>query len=314
LGKKRISINDMPTGENKVHVSRNGSLLGVYEVDQLGDMLERGQLNLADQFYDEASGAWVPLSEWKAEEEAAPKFKQASDVPPSESGSRRRGGKSSKAKKRAMQGAMFGWIACLFALVVAAGIFGYAAVLQGDVHEKEKQIVDLNAKFDVLKRENQLLTEISPADRVRAIITYEPSANQVAIMSGATVGLYKRQDVEAALSKLSGKATDITASSESFDRGIEELKAGIPSPLEVTLTDSNGRVDLPVREPGEYVLVASAGKSTPSGLERYLWMVGFQASSQPSSLILMNEKNATSLRKPSFSIIDVPGMVSGTAP
>jgi len=158
------------------------------------------------------------------------------------------------------------------------------------------------------------VTEIAPGNRVRAIITYEPSANQVAIMSGATVGLYKRQDVEGALSKLTSKTNDLTASSEAFDRGVEELKTGIPSPIQVTLTDSNGRVDLPVPEPGDYVLVASAGKSTPSGLERYLWMIGFKSDSQPSSLILLNEKNATSLRRPSFSIVDVPGMVSGALP
>lgn len=307
----------MPTEENKVHVSRNGSLLGVYDLDQLGDMLERGQLMASDQFYDEASATWTPLSEWKPEESGL-KFKQTSDVPASEgggkSGSRRRGGKSSRAKKRDMQSAMFGWIACLFALVVAAGIFGYASVLQGNLQEADKEIADLKAKNEVLRRENQLVTEISPADRVRAIITYEPSPNQVAIMSGATVGLYKRQDVEAALAKMSSKTNEFTASSESFDRGVEELKTAIPSPIEVTLTDSNGRVDLPVREQGDYVLVASAGKSTPGGLERYLWLIGFQANSQPSSLILLNEKNATSLRKPSFSIINVPGMASGTVP
>jgi len=308
----------MAKAENKVHVSRNGSLLGVYDIDLLGDMLERGQISTTDQFYDEASGAWIPLSEWKQEDESAPKFKQTSDVPPSEEagkgGSRRRGGKSSRGKKRQMQNAMFGWIACLFALVVAAGIFGYAAVLQSEITEKDKEIVDLKGQNESLKRENQLVTEIAPGNRVRAIITYEPSANQVAIMSGATVGLYKRQDVVGALSKLTSKTNDLTASSEAFDRGVEELKTGIPSPIQVTLTDSNGRVDLPVPEPGDYVLVASAGKSTPSGLERYLWMIGFKSDSQPSSLILLNEKNATSLRRPSFSIVDVPGMVSGALP
>ena len=307
----------MPTGENKVHVSRNGSLLGVYEFDQLGDMLERGQLNSADQFYDEASGAWVPLSEWKPQEARAG-FKQAVEKPASEdgsaSGSRRRGGKSSRSKKRESQGAIFGWIACLFALVVAAGIFGYASTLQGRLNDAGKEIADLKTLTETLKRENQFVTEITPANRVRAIITYEPAPNQVAIMSGATVGLYHREDVEKALTAMAGQAGEISSSSETFEKGIELLKSSIPSPLEVTLTDSNGRVDLPVRDPGNYVIVASAGKSTQAGLERYLWLIGFQGTSQPSSLILMNEKNATSLRKPAFSIVNVPVMASGTLP
>jgi hypothetical protein len=307
----------MPTGDNKVHVSRNGSLLGVYDLDQLGDMLERGQLNASDQFYDEASETWVPLSEWKPKQPLT-KFRQASEqFSPEEtgkSGQRRRGGKSSRSKKRESQGAIFGWIACLFALVVAAGIFGYAATLQGRVKDAEKEILDLNALVDKLKREHQTLTEITPAGRVRAIITYEPSPNQVAIMSGATVGLYRRQDVESALVALSGQTKEFTSNAEAFEKGVEALKTSIPSPIEVTLTDSNGRVDLPVKEPGDYVLVASAGKSTPVGLERYLWLVGFRANALPSGLILMNEKNATSLRTPAFSIVEMPSMVSGTLP
>jgi hypothetical protein len=279
-------------------------------------------LTSKDEYYDECSSAWVPLAEWKPQDDNLSNFKPAAEKPASEEGSkdggkgsgRRRGGKSSRSKKKGLEVAMVGWIACLFALVVAAGVFGYAATLQGRIGELEKEVVDLNARTETLKRENQLVTEISPADRVRAIITYEPSANQVAIMSGATVGLYKRQDVEAALATIAGKTSDLTSSSEAFERGIETLKSAIPSPIEVTLTDSNGRVDMPVREPGDYVMVASAGKSTPSGLERYLWLIGFQANSQPSSLILLNEKNATSLRKPAFSIVTVPGMVSGTLP
>jgi hypothetical protein len=302
--------------EEKVHVSRNGSLLGVYDTEQLGDMLERGQLNSSDQFYDEASASWTPLSEWKTEEQPA-KFKQASEKPASEDeskGGRRRGSKSARAKKKGSQTAIFGWIACLFALVLAAGIYAYASTLQAELDIAKKEIVYLNSINENLKRENQLMTEITPAGRVRAIITYEPAPNQVAIMSGATVGLYRREDVEKALATLAGQPSDITSSAEAFEKGVQALKSAIPSPIEVTLTDSNGRVDLPVREPGEYVLVASAGKSTPLGLERFLWLIGFQSKAQPSSLILLNEKNATSLRKPAFQIVDLPGMATGTLP
>lgn len=298
--------------EHKVHVSRNGSLLGVYDFDQLGDMLERGQLQKTDHYYDEAASNWIPLAEWK-EADGLAKFKHASEKPASQDGgsSRRRGGKSSRAKKKGAQTAVFGWVACLFALVVAAGIFAYAATLQERINAANDEITSLKAANENLKRENQLMTEITPSDRVRAIITYEPSANQVAIMSGATVGLYHRKDVEAALAGAVGK--EAVSNSEGFDQGIEKLKSAISSPIQITLTDSNGRVDLPVPEPGDYVLVASAGKSTPSGTERFLWLMGFRAGGQPSSLILLNEKNASTLRKPHFSIVDVPSMTSGNA-
>jgi hypothetical protein len=308
----------MPKEDSKIHISRNGSPLGVYEADQVSDMLERGQLQATDLFYDEATGSWTPLSEWKAQEQPA-NFKRADEVAApggaeSRSGQRRRGSRSGRGKKKGSEGAIFGWIACLFALVVAAGIWAYAAHLQTQVGEKEKTILDLRAANEKLKRENQFLSELSPAGRVRAIITYEPVPNQVAIMSGATVTLYRRADVEEILSKLSGRTHELANSLEAFEQAIESLKASIPSPIEVALTDSNGRVDLPVQEPGDYVLVASAGKNTMSGLERYLWLIGFRSDAQPSPLILLNEKNATSLRNPSFSIVDVPGLASGVKP
>jgi hypothetical protein len=308
----------MPKEDNKIHISRNGSPLGVYDSDQVSDMLERGQLQSADLFYDEGSTSWRPLSEWKTEEPAA-NFKRAEDTAPPEeggnrSGQRRRGSRSGRGKKKGSEGAIFGWIGCLFALVVAAGIYAYAAHLQTQLSEREREILDLKATHDKLKREIQFLTELAPAGRTRAIITYEPAPNQVAIMSGATVTLYRRADVEEALSRLALRAPESASSLEAFEQGIETLKSSIPSPLEVALTDSNGRVDLPVPEPGDYVLVASAGKNTPMGLERYLWMIGFRSDQQPSSLILLNEKNATSLRNPRFSIVDVQGVVSGVKP
>lgn len=305
----------MSSGENTVQVARNGSPLGIYDFDKLGDLLERGQLLKSDQYFDEATGEWVALGSWEAPDTLS-HFRPAEEKTPGEEpgSSRRRGGRSSRSKKKGSQAAIFGWIACLFALVVAAGIYAYSATLQERLADSEKEIKSLNARIEILRRENQLMTEVTPANRVRAIITYEPTPNQVAIMSGATVGLYRRSDVEAALQTIAAEVGPITASTESFEKGVEALKGSISSPIEISLTDSNGRVDIPVPEAGDYVLVASAGKSVQGGVERYLWLMGFRASQQPSALILLNEKNATSLRKPAFSIVDVPSMASGTLP
>ncbi len=304
----------MAKEEKKVHVSRNGALLGVYEYDQLGDMIERGQLQKTDHFFDDEKGAWITLDTWKGADDLT-HFKHTDEKPASEDGSksssRRRGGRSARGKHNGAQNAIAGWIACLFALVVAAGIWAYAAHLQGRLSTAEDALKAQVAANEVLMRENQLMTEITPSDRVRAIITYEPSPNQVAIMSGATVGLYRREDVEKALEATLRSGGETISSAEAFDQGIEKLKSAISSPIEITLTDSNGRVDLKVPGPGDYVLVASAGKATPGGTERFLWLMGFRADSQPSALILLNEKNASSLRKPSFTVVDLPSMASG---
>lgn len=210
----------------------------------------------------------------------------------------------SRAKKRG-DFALAGWIACLFALGAIAGMWAWAENLNTQLKASDEKLRGVGEQIKALKRGMQLLTEITPRGRVRGIITYEPSSNQVAIMSGATVGLYRRADVEMAL------ATALETGGEEFNNTAERLKSTIGIPLEVGLTDSNGRIDIPVSEPGQYVLVASAAKSTSGGMDRYFWLLGFSDNSQPSNLIWLNESNAISTVKPRFTITDVQNMSAG---
>ena len=53
--------------------------------------------------------------------------------------------------------------------------------------------------------------------------------------------------------------------------------------------------------------MASAAKTSATGTERYFWLIGFRANAQPSGLILLNERNAISQRKPTLKITDVAG-------
>ncbi len=302
----------MSANDHKVHVARNGSLLGSYEYEQLGDMLERGQLQKSDHYYDDTSSDWVLLSEWKGASSPASSgtFKRAPEVPASADGkkggsdSRRRGGKS-RGSKKGNEPAIAGWIACLLAVGLAAGIWAYAATLQEKVRLANEEISSLKVERDALRKENQFINELSPAGRVRAVITYEPAPGQIAIMSGATIGLYAREEVDKVLQKLRDDPSSLAGAAESFEDNVDRLKAGIPSPIELALTDSSGRVDLEIPEPGDYVLVASAGKTVGNTVERYLWLIGFRAADQPSPLVLLGEKNAASSRRPKFEVIDL---------
>lgn len=303
----------MIPADSKVHISRKGTPLGVYEFGQLGDMLERGQLHKTDEYFDEATSAWVPLAAWK-EPDALGQFRSVTSQPLKESttsgASRRHGGRSSRSHK-GVEKALLGWIVSLFTLIIAVAVFAYATSLRAPLKERDEEVRKLKIVIEALKRENQVLAEIAPAGRLRAVITYEPKPGQVAIMSGATVGLYKRADVEAVLTKVLAGAPG--GNPKTFAEAVEQLKREVSTPLAVTLTDSNGRIDMPVPEPGAYVLVASAGKATATGPERYLWLMGFQAGDQPSSVVLMNERNAISQAKPDLLITDVPIMVTGSS-
>lgn len=304
---------------NKVHVARNGAVLGSYDIGKIGDLLDNGQLQPSDHYFDTTRQEWVGLSELAEEEEPAQEFKQAEPRVEREGSSRRGGkgngsrsrGKSKGGGKGAEGGGLVGWIACLFALGVAAGIWAWAANLNDQVKASDEKITSLNQQIETLKKENQMLNEITPPGRVRGVITYQPAPNQVAIMSGATVGLYKREDVEAALQAVSNQTGDAAIGDEAFNTAIDLLKSKISSPLEITLTDSNGRLDLQTPGPGEYVLVASAAKTSGSNTEKYFWLMGFRTGEQPSGLILMNEKNSISSSKGQLRITELPGFQTG---
>ncbi|MFZ4682738.1 MAG: hypothetical protein ACOYMS_09565 [Terrimicrobiaceae bacterium] len=314
--------------DGKIHIARNGSVLGAYDRDKIEDMLDTGYLLPSDHAYDEDQSAWILLSALPKGGTEPPPTNQPTDLPPprrefktatekpasdpnKKSSGRGRGGSKSRNKNKA-ESALPGWIACLFALGAAAGIWAWAEYLNDQLKSSEERVKTLRQTVESLNREKQLLSEITPGGRIRGIITYEPVAKQVAIMSGATVGLYRRDDVERALANLPENGQ--IGSEETFNAAAEALKAAISSPLQISLTDSNGRIDLAVPEPGDYVLVASAAKSGTAGTERYFWLIGFTANDQPSNLILLNESNGISSRKPRFAITDVRGLSSGTPP
>ena len=306
----------IPETSDTIHVARNGALLGAYESEKIADMLESGQLLKTDHFYQAGTSEWIPLSEFKpptaslafrtAEPESAARAAERAER------SARRGGKGRS--KKGAESSLFGWIACLFALGAAAGIWAWAEYLNEQLKSSDEKVKSLTVQLENARRENQMMNEITPPGRVRGIITYEPSSNQVAIMSGATVGLYRREDVESAITKAGIDVGGAVISSEDFDQSVARLKSSIASPIEITLTDSNGRIDLAVPKPGDYVLVASAAKTSGAGTERFFWLLGFQASAQPSGLILLNERNAISQRKPALKITDVAGFAGSPAP
>ena len=318
--------------DGKVHIARNGTVIGQYDPEKIGDLLDTGGLKSTDHYFDDDRKEWRLLSKFsdkpepeedeedaeKPPEPVAPKDAPYSVESESGKGEGRvkgsKGRRSSRSKEKSKKrdaAAIFGWVACLFALGIAAGIWAWAGYLNDQVKTANEKIRDHEAMEKNLRREIQLLTEITPPGRVRGVITYEPAPNQVAIMSGATVGLYDKGTVEKALASAVGNG-EVT-SSEDFDAVVERLKTAIGTPLQISLTDSNGRIDLPVQQEGDYVLVASAAKAGATGTERYFWLIGFNAGKLPSGLVLMNESNAISMKKRQFGVSTVRPLVVGTS-
>ena len=275
--------------EPLVSIARNGQLLDPVDPHKIPTLLDTGDLLPSDHFYNERSRTWEHLSHWHG-------------LPEEESSSRRRRrsrGKNAKAQHRERI-AIGGWIAALFSVALAAGIWAWAENLHNQLKTLETEAIELKKTIAGLKQENLALSEMTPAGRVRCLITYEPGKDQVAILSGVTLGLYKRSDVEDVVKRYANQsATDAT----SFDNLLQTIKSALPSPIAVTLSDSNGRADLSVPQDGEYVLAASASNGNTQ--RQYLWLAGFRSNNRPSNVILLGEADAISANNTDIRIKDV---------
>lgn len=299
----------------KSHVARGSSMVGIYDGDQILDLLDTGQLLPSDQYYDEKSATWIPLAALNSEPETPPEPEPSAAAPdPSSSkasAGSRRGNRGSKSRKKDGP-ALGGWIVCLFALGAAAGLWAWNQNLNTSLTAATEKVREQTTLIDYLKSQIELLSELTPPGRVRAIITYAPTPENIAIVSGATIELYRRSDVDAALEKAN---LGLFTSEEELFAAIKRIQAALPPPLEVAVTKSNGRVDIPLPEPGPYVLLSTTAKATSSEVIRFFWLIGFQSNDQPSKIILLNESNAISRFKANVAVTEVqPGMAQPGIP
>ncbi len=323
-----------------VHVSRNGALLGHFPKDQVQSRLEAGVLLPTDHFFDETTRNWQTLAEWKrsvpfgsappippppasptsapmaTEPAAEPAFSSnpepeeqpewAEDRAARKATEKRRrssGGDRSRRKprkKNPIEAALPGWIACLFAIGAAAALWAWAQNLRDQLAVNERKVTELNDLVSSLQRQNNILLEMSPAGVVRGVLTSEPSPGKLAVMSGVTVGALRISDVRPALMELANAPTPATE--EELAALVTKLQSSLPPALAVTLTDSSGRFELAIPEPGTYAIVSTAFKQSPGGVERLLWLVEFEGRDEPTPVLSLNEQNAISLRKPDIKL------------
>jgi len=179
----------MALRNSKIHVARSGAILGAYDRDKIGDFWipatsgDRSLLRRCHRRVDSslcpgdareaASGEFKPSDKREESEEITDESAKSS----SRSSRRGSGSSSSKSKAKAKKGAtitLAGWLACLVALIVAICIWAYAQLLRR-FESLRGSAAALKEQVDSLKRENQLISEITPPGHVRAVITYAPT-------------------------------------------------------------------------------------------------------------------------------------------
>lgn len=309
-----------------LNIARDGQVLGPIEAGKLPDYLESGYILKTDHYYDEASEEWVPVTQWKPtvstafrppdSKESAPSTSPQAEIPTSSGSSRQRHRSSSssspsrskKASKQTLTN-LSGWIACLFALVVGAGIWAWAQSVNDRLRISQTEGMALNTQISLLKKENQALTEIAPPKHIRGVLAYQMSPEQVGISSGVTVALYPREVIEKSLADLSQNIDG-----KGFQEILESWRTVLPPPAMVTMTDANGRFDLSPPDEKEYVIVTSASRRVGEGSDQSVWLAGVRSSDNPTPLILLNEKNAISPSSPKFNIWNFQTFSSGESP
>ncbi len=95
-----------PVNEGKIHIARDGAILGTFEQDKIEDMLDTGHLLPTDHFYDGGKSAWRLLTSWTAPSLSPPPRPERRKI--------------AREKK---DGVCRGRLDCLFALGVAAGLW-----------------------------------------------------------------------------------------------------------------------------------------------------------------------------------------------
>lgn len=297
--------------KKQLHIARNGQVLGQFDSDKISHLLETGRLLPTDHYYDEGTSTWLGMDQWKEPEI----IRSRTEKPDSKSDSKSEnpapekstGGRNSrsrgrgKSKKKGEPG-LIGWIACLFVIGLAAGLWVWNQSLGEQITLLKEENLRSKTSESSLKKANDALNEITPSGSVRGIIIYEPIPGQTAIVSGATVGLYPRTEVEKVITALD------EIPNATFTEKVERLKTQLPSPLAVTLTDSNGRLNLAVPDLGEYVIVASAAKGGGAETMHFLWLAGFKSENRPSLMVLLDEKNAISEKTPEIRIRNILGL------
>jgi hypothetical protein len=296
-----------------LHVARNGTPLGQFRRDQIHDLLDAGTLHNNDLFYDEGRREWLPLDQFQISTplpaksagengtEDEPNDTDAASSRRSRGRRRRSGHVPKKPRKRsAAESALPGWIACLFAIGAAAGLWAWAQSLRDQLHVNERKVQELNEAVASLSRQNAILLEMSPPGTLRGVITSEPQPGRLSLLSGVNVGLFRINDVREAI--LAASNLPLPVSEEEFSSLVTEVQRRLPPPTAMTLSDSSGRFDLEVPEDGQYALVSTAFRQGPGNPQRMFWVISFESQGEPTPVVALSEANAISLADPSLKI------------
>ncbi|MFZ4774844.1 MAG: hypothetical protein ACOYM3_05755 [Terrimicrobiaceae bacterium] len=287
-----------PINKNpRISVKRSGAVIGEYHPLQMGSLLETGHLKREDLCLDSETGEWLPLRSF-LEKGGVPGYSRQRETKTQTStgGSRRSGSKDRRLWVPLMTG--------FFALAVASGAFFWSWKASSELAGMQARLTSAeaaNAEWEK-KYQNVLFAarEVAAKDQVRGrVIIRNPTGKRITL-PGIKVRLFSRADLEAYLADRYDRIAE-AGGTDQARLSLHFLKS-MPLPLETTTTDSDGRFELKVPTPGEYILQTSI-RSAKSG-EMRLWFVAFDSRDPLNTPVDITESNVVRQFNPFLMIND----------
>lgn len=285
-------------GKNpRVQISRGNTLLGEYHPLQIGSLLETGFLKETDLCLKHESTEWIPLKT----------FLENVDIP----GFSRTIGEDEPlfieddpSLQPAATHNWIAWVVAALALAAALGAGLWAWKVSQDQTSLTAAIARSEAANAELKKQYQNVLfaarETASNDLVRGRVIIRKDSGKRMALPDIKVRLYSRKTIEDHLAERQANIPD-AAGTNPAHLSLHFLK-DLPPPAAITTSGSDGRFEMKIPEPGEYILQTSI-RSAKTGQHR-LWFVAFDSRDPLNTPVDITESNAVRQFNPLFMIVE----------
>jgi hypothetical protein len=283
--------------KQKVSVKRKEEIIGEYLPPQMVSLLETGHLQNSDLCFDLKSGKWIPIRAL-LRRKRIPGYarRPGRNLLGSVRGSRRR--------QRARRRLTFRLLLGFFTMALAsAAVFWWGKTTE-EIEGLKISLANADAANLEWKHkyENVLFAarEVSSNDLVRGKIIIRDAAGKRTVLPDVKVRLYPRAEIEAFLSERYAHIAE-AGGNDPIRLSAHFLK-NIPTPIETTATDSDGRFECKIPKPGEYVIQTGI-RSAKTGALR-LWFVAFDSRDPLNTPVDITESNVVRQFNPIFMLVE----------
>jgi hypothetical protein len=288
---------DTSNPTRKIPVQRNGQLLGEYPLRELGSMLETGSLKIKDLCQNPDTGEWHAitnfLTSFKLDGPSRHLGRSASDP--------RRPGKIAPPSRLIWGTLLLLVFLSLGAALAAAAWAMKASTENADLQSQLAAANAANAEWQK-KYQNVLFAarEVAASDLVRGKVILRDAAGKRVVLPGIKVRLYPRRELEAFLAERYAAIPETQASDPT--RLARLFLKDLPPAIETSTTDSDGRFECKIPEPGEYIIQTSL-RSAKTGAMR-LWFVAFDSRDPLNTPVDITESNAVQQFNPLLMVVE----------